>query len=161
MFLFEKAILICKRKTDDPSPTFHQTSIAMAHHHNQSPQWPGQQLFASNTQSFSTSSTSTLSSVSSSNGTTASIGAGFNLSSLSSYSAAFNGFQHFYQFKEMMKTNEIGLTENMKNDKKKFEIWSDTFSYIFEATNELEKHEWISLIKSLLESQLNEMKCKI
>lgn len=60
----------------------------------------------------------------------------------------------------MIRTNEIGLTENLKNDKKKFEIWSETSSYVFEASSESEKQLWIVQIKSLLENQLNEMKCK-
>ena len=59
----------------------------------------------------------------------------------------------------LLKTNEIGLTENIKNEKRKFEIWSDTSSYIFEASSEQEKQSWISQIKSLLENQLNEIKC--
>jgi hypothetical protein len=61
----------------------------------------------------------------------------------------------------LLKTNEIGLTENLKNDKKKFEIWSDISSYIFEASNEQEKQAWTAQIKNLLEYQLNEIKCKI
>lgn len=81
----------------------------------------------------------------------------------------------------MLKTNEIGLTENLKNDKRKFEIWSDVSSYIFEvswilfnllyfvldfniiflikASNEQEKNSWTNQIKNLLENQLNEIKC--
>lgn len=124
VFLFEKAILICKRKSDDPVP--------------------GQPLMVNNPY---TSSTSTLSSVCSSNGVQP------NSASTST------AFQYFYQFKEMIGTNEIGLTENLKNDKKKFEIWSETCSYVFEAQNEQEKQMWITQIKSLLENQLNEMKC--
>ena len=57
-------------------------------------------------------------------------------------------------------TNEIGLTENLKNDKRKFEIWSDTSSYVFEAASEVDKQAWIHQVKGILESQLNEIKCK-
>lgn len=160
--MFEKAILVCKRKSDDPSSLVHLNSLYTPHlapnsvpnhhhhhHHNQA------SINHHNHHNGQLSSTSTLSSVSSSSSsstsTTATISSTNNVvaggggaggsgcsysSSLSSASTAtFNGVQYFYQFKEMIKTNEIGLTENLKNDKKKFEIWSETSSYIFEVRN--------------------------
>lgn len=162
VFLFEKAILICKRKSDDSSSVVHLNNLYTPQTPTNPPQPPPQ-----------LTSNSTLSSVSSTNGAATttttpptqpgtSTSSSSNSSSLSSASSAtFNGFQYFYQFKEMVKTNEIGLTENLKNDKKKFEIWSETSSYIFEAPNEQEKQQWIVQVKNLLENQLNEMKCKL
>ncbi len=102
VFLFEMAILICKRKTDDPASNYNQFTT---------------QLFSQSSFSLTNNSSNSLSSA----------------SSLSSNSSSFNNFQYFYQFKEHLKTNEIGLTENFKADRRKFEIWSDSFSYIFEV----------------------------
>ena len=166
VFLFEKAVLICKRKSEDPTSLIHLNNLynsPQLHH----PQTPNQQLLtnSNNSNPFS-SSTSTLSSVSSSSSGSShqnthhpSVNFMGTNSLSSSSSAAFGSFQYFYQFKEMIKTNEIGLTENVKSEKKKFELWSETCSYVFEAHNEQEKHHWTVQIKSLLENQLNEMKC--
>lgn len=166
VFLFEKAVLICKRKSEDPSSLIHLNSIYSS---NNNP--PNQQILtANNISNPYSSSTSTLSSVSSAASSSSqshhqsvqasnlTLGGGSNSLSSSS-SAAFGAFQYFYQFKEIIRTNEIGLTENLKNEKKKFELWSETCSYVFEAANEQEKHHWTVQIKSLLENQLNEMKC--
>lgn len=153
--MFEKAILVCKRKSDDPSSLVHLNSLYTPHlapnpvpnhhhHHHQTSinHHHNGQLSSTSTlssvSSSSSSSTSTTATISSQTNVVASGGAGGSgcsySSSLSSASTAtFNGVQYFYQFKEMIKTNEIGLTENLKNDKKKFEIWSETSSYIFEV----------------------------
>ncbi len=164
VFLFEKAIVICKRKADDPSN--HVTSSFMtaanasttgtlAHH-----QSSGNISSPSPSSSSSPSVNSTVSnhSLLATHHSSSSVS---STSSLPQPSSSFQfSFQYFYQFKEVIKTNEIGLTENLKNDKRKFEIWSDSSSYVFEAANEQKKQSWIVHIKSILESQLNEIKCK-
>ncbi|CAF0750342.1 unnamed protein product [Brachionus calyciflorus] len=144
IFLFEKAILICKRKTDDLP-------------HNQ--QSPVQISLVNNTSVNSTFSQTSLNNTISSNSSSLMSSSSSTFSSTASSNSVFN-FQYFYQFKEAIKTNEIGLTENLKNDKKKFEIWTDSFSYIFEASSENEKQLWINQVKILLENQLNEIKSK-
>ena len=157
IFLFEKAIVICKRKTDDPS----------IHVNTQPNTQSNLQSSSSNTLNSNSSNSSTPTSTTSTTlpnqislpSNSSSLSSSSSTSSTSALTSLFN-FQYFYQFKELLKTNEIGLTENLKNDKKKFEIWSDTSSYIFEASTELDKKAWIVQIKILLENQLNEIKCK-
>lgn len=114
LFLFEKAILICKRKSDElPQTSILQGSIANTNNNQSSQQSSLNNTISSNSSSLMSSSSSTFSSTASCN-------------------SIFN-FQYFYQFKEAIKTNEIGLTENIKNEKKKFEIWTESFSYVFEV----------------------------
>ena len=115
LFLFEKSFVICKRKADDPSAHVNLTTSSLVSNANSSLTflYPSSSLMSNHNTSSSLQSSST---------------ATFSSSS----SNQFN-FQYFYQFKELLKTNEIGLTENIKNEKRKFEIWSDTSSYIFEV----------------------------
>jgi hypothetical protein len=147
IFLFEKAIIICKRKSDmDGSPPAAAAPTTTT----------GNGVFITqmNPQGSSLMSPSSASVIISDSSSTTSS------SSSSSTSSSCFYFQYFYQFKELLLTNQIGLTENLKNDKKKFEIWSDTSSYIFEASTEQEKLAWTAQIKLLLEFQLNEIKSK-
>ena len=170
IFLFEKSIIICKRKADT-DPSLHVNVLT-------TPFVPQTLISPSSTSVISApisiSSTSNFSSLSNQTST---------IPNSSAFSSLLN-CQYVYQFKELLmviwyfkisifyvsrslikfsllKTNEIGLTENLKNDKKKFEIWSDISSYIFEASNEQEKQAWTAQVKNLLEYQLNEIKCKI
>jgi hypothetical protein len=138
VFLFEKTIIICKKKTETDVPSF-QAALA-------------QTTAAVNNQTMNSNDKS--STISSNNSSLSSS------SSMVPLSLSSNQFDYFYQFREMIKTNEIGLTENFKNDKRKFEIWLNTTSFIFEASNEAEKQSWIYQIKHLLETQLHEIKSR-
>ncbi len=166
LFLFEKSFVICKRKTDDHTSSSSSSSSSV-------------------TSSLVSNANSSLTFLYPSSSLLANNNNNNNTQLQSSSTATFStsnqiSFQYFYHFKELFKvkkkilfinktcfkqiiftfkTNEIGLTENIKNEKRKFEIWSDTSSYIFEASSEQEKQSWISQIKSLLENQLNEIKC--
>lgn len=114
LFLFEKAILICKRKNDElPQQLTLQGSLVTSHHTPHFSQSSLNNTISSNSSSLISSSASTFSSTASCN--------------------SILNFQYFYQFKEAIKTNEVGLTENIKNEKKKFEIWTESFSYVFEV----------------------------
>ncbi len=118
LFLFEKSFVICKRKADDPSAHVNLTPSSIVSNTNSSLTflYPSSSLMSNHTSSsLQSSSTAT-----------------FSSSSSNQFS-----FQYFYQFKELLKTNEIGLTENIKNEKRKFEIWSDTSSYIFEVSEKI------------------------
>jgi hypothetical protein len=129
IFLFEKAIIICKKKTDDPSIHLSQQTAQLNNNSylsqslEQSSSTLTSNIISSNNNNNISYNTSTLLSSHSSSSTTS-----------STASSTFGNFQYVYQFKEMLKTNEIGLTENLKNDKRKFEIWSDVSSYIFEVS---------------------------
>ena len=141
LFLFEKAVVICKRKSDQELAVASLNSTAPAAVQSLAPglnqtNTGSQQYLASQALAFTSA---------------------INISS-PPVNSQFN-VQYFYQFKEMLKTDEIGITENIKNEKKKFELWSDISSYIFEANNEHEKQAWVAQIKQLLERQLNEIKC--
>jgi hypothetical protein len=125
LFLFEKAVIICKKKTDDPSIHLNQQTAQLTSNTNGSQTLEHSSSSSSSSANFSLNNniiynTSTILSSTSSSST--------------SSSSTFGNFQYVYQFKEMLKTNEIGLTENLKNDKRKFEIWSDVSSYIFEVS---------------------------
>lgn len=114
LFLFEKAILICKRKSDElPQPSNLQGPLTSSSNNPNLCQSSLNNTISSNSSSLMSSSSSTFSSTASCN--------------------SILNFQYFYQFKESIKTNEIGLTENIKSDKKKFEIWTESFSYVFEV----------------------------
>lgn len=125
VFLFEKALLVCKRKQkpDSSEQTGANSSSAVS---------GGQSIQAVSV---------------------------LNLNTLSGQaSCGTNNCPYIYLLKESIKTDEIGLTENLKSDKKKFEIWLNSSSCIFEATSEIEKKQWTETVKLILENQLMEMK---
>ncbi len=107
LFLFERAVILCKKKTE--------------------------------LDQFSLSSQSNLSSIQSSSLQSIQTGNN-NQPSLTMSTPCITPnttsplFQCFYQFKEALKIDEIGITENLKNEKKKFEVWSETSSYILEVS---------------------------
>lgn len=145
LFLFEKSVIICKRKSEQDilsSQSSLQASQTNLSSHSNS------LTNNNNANNISLQSTNQFMSTS-----TPAITTPFPISQ-------FPTCQYFYQFKESLKMDEIGITENIKNDKKKFELWTDTSSYIFEASSEQLKQAWVSIIKNLLESQLNAIKCK-
>ena len=137
LFLFEKSVIICKRKSEQDMPSSQSS------------------LQASQTNLSSSSSLSGGSQQTSGQFVAA------TLPALSAASSQLPTCQYFYQFKESLKVDEIGITENIKNDKRKFELWTETSSYVFEASSEQLKQAWVSVIKNLLESQLNAIKCKL
>ncbi|XP_072033111.1 guanine nucleotide exchange factor DBS-like [Amphiura filiformis] len=57
-----------------------------------------------------------------------------------------------YAFKSSLKTSEIGLTEYVKGDKKKFELWlgGREAVYTFLAPNENEKMTWVKAVRQAL-----------
>ena len=142
LFLFEKAVVICKRKSDQELAVASLNSTAPA----AVPTLAPGSLNQANTGSQQYLASQALAFTSAINMSSPPVNSQFNV-------------QYFYQFREMLKTDEIGITENIKNEKKKFELWSDVSSYIFEANNEHEKQAWVAQIKQLLERQLNEIKC--
>ncbi|CAH0562294.1 unnamed protein product [Brassicogethes aeneus] len=65
-----------------------------------------------------------------------------------------------YQFKHCLKLSQIGLTESVKNDSKKFEIWLEGRTEVYTitaATVDLKK-AWVNEIKGVLFNQLEELK---
>ncbi|KAL1493421.1 hypothetical protein ABEB36_011480 [Hypothenemus hampei] len=65
-----------------------------------------------------------------------------------------------YYYKHFLEMSQIGLTETVKGDPRRFEIWLQGRHevYIIQAANFEQKQIWINEIKKLLYSQLEEMK---
>lgn len=65
-----------------------------------------------------------------------------------------------YQFKHFLKMSQIGLTESVKGDMKKFEVWLQGRQevYTIQATNIEQKQAWVNEIKRVLLNQLEELK---
>jgi len=65
-----------------------------------------------------------------------------------------------YIYKNSVDTSNIGLTENCKGDKKKFEIWMRGRSevYVIQAPSMDVKEAWVRAIKEVLMSQFDQMK---
>ncbi|XP_019765330.1 guanine nucleotide exchange factor DBS isoform X4 [Dendroctonus ponderosae] len=65
-----------------------------------------------------------------------------------------------YQFKHNLQMSQIGLTETVKGDAKRFEVWLQGRQevHIIQATNLEQKHAWVNEIKKVLYSQLEEIK---
>ncbi|XP_026710340.1 probable guanine nucleotide exchange factor MCF2L2 isoform X10 [Athene cunicularia] len=61
-----------------------------------------------------------------------------------------------YSFKNSLKMSTVGITENVKGDNKKFEIWYNGREevYIFQASSVELKNTWISEIRKVLTGQL-------
>ncbi|XP_042590393.1 guanine nucleotide exchange factor DBS isoform X5 [Cyprinus carpio] len=61
-----------------------------------------------------------------------------------------------YSFKHSLKMSSVGITENVKGDIKKFEIWYNGREevYIVQAPSMEVKHTWVSEIRKVLTSQL-------
>ncbi|XP_014215398.1 guanine nucleotide exchange factor DBS-like isoform X2 [Copidosoma floridanum] len=67
-----------------------------------------------------------------------------------------------YHFKRYLKTSQIGLTESVKGDTRRFEIWLQGRSEVhtIQASSIDVKHAWVRQIKAVLMSQLAELKGK-
>ncbi|XP_041564638.1 uncharacterized protein LOC108146871 isoform X2 [Drosophila elegans] len=65
-----------------------------------------------------------------------------------------------YQFKNHLKMSQIGLTESLRGDAKRFEVWFQGRQevYTLQATTVDVKQKWVSEIKRLLLNQLEELK---
>ncbi|KAK9889312.1 hypothetical protein WA026_004592 [Henosepilachna vigintioctopunctata] len=65
-----------------------------------------------------------------------------------------------YQFKFHLRLSHIGLTESVKGDARKFEVWlrGRAEVYILQATDVEQKQTWVSKIKRVLLDQLEELK---
>lgn len=65
-----------------------------------------------------------------------------------------------YQFKHYLEMSQIGLTESVKGDMKKFEVWLKGRQevYTIHAVSVEQKQAWVNEIKRVLLSQLEELK---
>ncbi|XP_060536985.1 guanine nucleotide exchange factor DBS-like isoform X3 [Cylas formicarius] len=65
-----------------------------------------------------------------------------------------------YQFKHYLKMSQIGLTESVKGDPRKFEVWLQGRQEVhtIQATNLEQKQAWVNEIKRVLFNQLEEIK---
>ncbi|XP_052854722.1 uncharacterized protein LOC128263675 isoform X2 [Drosophila gunungcola] len=65
-----------------------------------------------------------------------------------------------YQFKNHLKMSQIGLTESLRGEAKRFEVWFQGRQevYTLQATTVDIKQKWVSEIKRLLLNQLEELK---
>ncbi|XP_043926586.1 guanine nucleotide exchange factor DBS-like isoform X2 [Protopterus annectens] len=61
-----------------------------------------------------------------------------------------------YSFKHSLKMSAVGITENVKGDNKKFEIWYNGREevYIIQASSSEQKNLWVSEIRKVLTGQL-------
>ncbi|CAE1260161.1 MCF2 [Acanthosepion pharaonis] len=65
-----------------------------------------------------------------------------------------------YIFKHMLKLSHIGLTESVKGDKRKFELWlrGREEVHIIQAPSIEEKEEWVKEIKAVLLNQFDQLR---
>lgn len=65
-----------------------------------------------------------------------------------------------YQFKHYVKMSQIGLTESVRGDPRKFEVWSQGRQEVhtFQAATVDVKNKWVTEIKKVLLNQLEELK---
>ncbi|XP_050314166.1 guanine nucleotide exchange factor DBS-like isoform X2 [Anthonomus grandis grandis] len=65
-----------------------------------------------------------------------------------------------YQFKNYLEMSQIGLTETVKGDSRRFEVWLQGRQkvHIIQAANLEQKNAWVNEIKKVLYSQLEEIK---
>ncbi|KAJ8926822.1 hypothetical protein NQ314_020670 [Rhamnusium bicolor] len=65
-----------------------------------------------------------------------------------------------YQFKHYLKMSQIGLTESVKGDARKFEVWLQGRQEVhtIQAVNLEQKNAWVNEIKRVLFNQLEEIK---
>ncbi|XP_076261206.1 guanine nucleotide exchange factor DBS-like isoform X2 [Rhynchophorus ferrugineus] len=65
-----------------------------------------------------------------------------------------------YQFKQFLKMSQVGLTESVKGDARRFEIWLEGRQevHIIQAANLEQKQAWVNEIKKVLFNQLEEIK---
>lgn len=65
-----------------------------------------------------------------------------------------------YQFKHFLNMSQIGLTESVKSDTRKFEIWLQGRQEVhtIQAATLEQKQQWVTKIKTVLFNQLEELK---
>lgn len=65
-----------------------------------------------------------------------------------------------YQFKHYLKMSQIGLTESVRGDSRRFEVWLQGRQEVhtFQALTIEIKNKWVSEIKRVLLNQLEELK---
>lgn len=65
-----------------------------------------------------------------------------------------------YQFKHYVKMSQIGLTESVRGDARRFEVWLQGRQEVhtIQATTVESKNKWVSEIKKVLLNQLEELK---
>ncbi|XP_030748753.1 guanine nucleotide exchange factor DBS-like isoform X2 [Sitophilus oryzae] len=65
-----------------------------------------------------------------------------------------------YEFKKCLKMSKVGLTESVKGDARRFEVWLEGRQevHIIQAANLEQKHAWVNEIKKVLFNQLEEIK---
>lgn len=65
-----------------------------------------------------------------------------------------------YHFKHYVKMSQIGLTESVKGDNRKFEIWLQGRQevHLIQASTVEQKQTWVNEIKRVLLNQLEELK---
>ncbi|XP_033106300.1 guanine nucleotide exchange factor DBS-like isoform X4 [Anneissia japonica] len=63
-----------------------------------------------------------------------------------------------YTFKNKLRVQDLGITEHVKGDRRKFELWLQDKSeiHIIQANNDETKVTWVKEIRELLHSQLEE-----
>ncbi|KAK3095367.1 hypothetical protein FSP39_013819 [Pinctada imbricata] len=73
---------------------------------------------------------------------------------------ASNSDQGVYAFKNCLKLSQVGLTENVKGDRKKFELWlrGREEVYILLAPSLPSKEMWVKEIKRVLMNQFDQLK---
>ncbi|XP_053404396.1 guanine nucleotide exchange factor DBS-like isoform X1 [Mercenaria mercenaria] len=73
---------------------------------------------------------------------------------------AQNGDRDVYSFKNMLRCNQVGLTENIKGDRKKFELWlrGREEVYIVQSPSLDVKEFWVKEIKKVLMNQFDEIR---
>lgn len=71
-----------------------------------------------------------------------------------------NGDRDVFSFKNMLRCNQVGLTENIKGDKRKFELWlrGREEVYIVQAPSLEVKDFWVKEIKKVLMGQFDEIR---
>lgn len=65
-----------------------------------------------------------------------------------------------YQFKHYLKMSQIGLTESVRGDARRFEVWLQGRQEVhtIQAVNIEIKNKWVAEIKKVLLNQLEELK---
>lgn len=65
-----------------------------------------------------------------------------------------------YQFKHYVKMSQIGLTESVRGDARRFEVWLNARSEVhtIQAVTVEVKNKWVAEIKKVLLNQLEELK---
>lgn len=65
-----------------------------------------------------------------------------------------------YQFKHFLRMSQVGMTESVKGDARKFEVWLEgrVEVHVVQAETLEQKQTWVNEIKKVLLNQLEEIK---